>query len=78
MIYGIGVVFFFFAVSGDKQPWADGVSADHKENIPYSNDGNQEEKKPLLDEKREGEESTPTSSEQQPQQQTQDEEESKK
>ena len=50
IIYAIGVVFFFFAVSGDKQPWADGVTAEHKEDVPYSNDDKGEEKKPLLDE----------------------------
>ncbi|XP_065071186.1 vesicular glutamate transporter 1-like [Rhopilema esculentum] len=53
VIYGIGVVFFFFAVSGDKQPWADGTEAVHKEDIPYSKDGkNEEEKKPLMDDDR--------------------------
>ncbi len=53
MIYFIGVVFFFFAVSGEKQPWADGTEAVHKEDVPYSKTGKtnnrpEEEKKPLL------------------------------
>ena len=49
VIYGIGVVFFFFAVSGEKQPWADGTDAVHKEDIPYNKtDKGQEEEKPLL------------------------------
>ena len=53
VIYGIGVVFFFFAVSGDKQPWADGTEAVHKEDVPYSKEGkNEEEKKPLMDDNR--------------------------
>eukprot|EP00112_Aurelia_sp_Birch-Aquarium-sp1_P009726 Seg2115.4 transcript_id=Seg2115.4/GoldUCD/mRNA.D3Y31 product="Vesicular glutamate transporter 1" protein_id=Seg2115.4/GoldUCD/D3Y31 len=50
IIYGVGVVFFFFAVSGDKQPWADGTKAVHKEDVPYNKPGTgqEEEKKPLM------------------------------
>lgn len=61
IIYGVGVIFFFFAVSGDKQPWADGVTAEHKEDVPYSTDGEGEEKKPLLDEKAAEDENEPGS-----------------
>lgn len=55
-VYGVGVIFFFLTVSGDKQPWADGITdALHKEDVPYSNTGQagnraDEEKKPLLQE----------------------------
>ena len=49
-MYGIGVVFFFFSVSGDKQPWADGPEAHKREEVPYNNQGG-EETKPLLEDK---------------------------
>lgn len=75
-IYGIGVVFFFFSVSGEKQPWADGVDAEHKENVPYSNSGHPEEKEPLLNDKG-AEEDKPASSEGQQEPQPQDGEETK-
>ena len=68
------MLFFFFAVSGDKQPWADGVNADHTEDVPYSNSKKEEEeKKPLLEEARAGEDNVPASSEEQQQQQEQQE-----
>ncbi len=59
VVYAIGVVFFFFAMSGEKQPWADGTDAVHKEDVPYSNTGKTsnraaEEKKPLLEEEAAG------------------------
>lgn len=76
VIYGIGVVFFFFSVSGEKQPWADGVDAEHKENVPYSNSGHPEEKEPLLNDKG-AEEDKPASSEGQQEPQPQDGEETK-
>ena len=75
-IYAVGVVFFFFSVSGEKQPWADGVTAEHKENVPYSNSGVPEEKEPLLDEKG-AEDDKPASSEEQQEPQPQDVEEKK-